>query len=109
MMTDTQMMLTVLAVAAGTMLTRFLPFLVFPANKPTPAYIQFLGRTLPFATIGLLVVYCLKNITPLAYPYALPELISVAVIVCLHIRKRNTLLSVGAGTVLYMLLVQYVF
>ncbi len=109
MMTTPQMMMTVAAVAAGTMVTRFLPFLVFPASKQTPEYIQFLGRTLPFATIGLLVVYCLRNTKALVYPYALPEIISVAVIVLLHRLKRNTLLSVGVGTLLYMFLVQNVF
>lgn len=109
MMTTSQMMLTVLAVAIGTMLTRFLPFLIFPTNKKTPDYIQFLGRTLPFATIGLLVVYCLRGITPTVYPFALPEIIAVTSIVLLHIWKRNTLLSVGAGTILYMVLVQQIF
>lgn len=109
MMTSPQMMLTVLIVAAGTMLTRFLPFLIFPANKKTPEYVQFLGRTLPFATIGLLVVYCLREIAPAVYPYALPELITAAVVVLLHIWRRNTLLSIGIGTLLYMVLVQQVF
>ena len=109
MMTSSQMMMTVLVVAAGTMLTRFLPFLVFPANKKTPEYVQFLGRTLPFATIGMLVVYCLRGVAPAVYPHALPELITVIVVVALHIWRRNTLISVGVGTLLYMLLVQQVF
>lgn len=97
------------ALVLGTVFTRFLPFLLFPAGKKTPKYVEFLGKTLPYATIGLLVVYCLKGISFQAYPHALPELIAVLAIVILHRWKGNSLLSIGAGTVLYMILVQVVF
>ena len=95
--------------ALVTMLLRFLPFLIFGENRKTPKLITYLGRVLPYAIMGMLVVYCLKGVTPLAYPYALPELLACAAVVLLHIWKRNTLLSIGAGTVCYMLLVQFVF
>ena len=95
--------------AAATLFTTFNPFILFPAGKKTPKNISFLGTTLPYATIGLLVVYCLKGFTLLSWPHALPEILSVAAIVLLHIWKGNSLLSIGAGTVLYMVLVQGVF
>ena len=88
---------------------RFLPFLIFSEKRETPRLITYLGKVLPYAIMGMLVVYCLKNVTPLRYPYALPELISCAVVALLHIWKRNTLLSIGGGTICYMLLVQLVF
>ena len=88
---------------------RFLPFLIFSEKRETPKLITYLGKVLPFAIMGMLVVCCLKNVTPLEYPYALPELIGCAVVALLHIWKRNTLLSIGGGTVCYMLLVQVVF
>ena len=89
-------------------LLRALPFLIF-SGKQTPPFIQYLGKYLPYAIMGMLVIYCLKEVRPLAYPYGLPELIAIAIVALLHIWKRNTLLSIGAGTVLYMLLVQLVF
>lgn len=92
-----------------TMATRFLPFLIFGNGRKTPKVILYLGKVLPFAIMGMLVVYCFKDVTFLAYPYGLPELISCAAVALLHIWKRNTLLSIGAGTVLYMVLVQLVF
>lgn len=104
-----QELLIVAAMVMGTMITRFLPFLVFPAGKPVPRFVEFLGRTLPFATMGLLVVYCLKGVQLTKNPYGLPELIAVAVVAALHGWKRNTFLSIGAGTVCYMVLVQLVF
>lgn len=97
------------AVWLGTLTTRFLPFLIFPDNRPTPKYIQYLGKVLPFAVIGLLVVYCVKSVPVLTWPYGLPEGIAVLGIVLLHWWKRNMLLSIGGGTLLYMLLVQLVF
>lgn len=99
----------VAALAAATMTTRFLPFLLFPSGKEIPKYIEYLGKTLPFATIGLLVVYCLKDVNVSGASHGLPEMIAVAAIVVLHWWKGNSLLSIGAGTVLYMVLVQMVF
>ena len=108
-MTLTQQLITIAAVVLGTMLTRFLPFLVFRADRPTPAFVQYLGRVLPMAVFGMLIVYCLKNVTPFAGSHGLPELIALAVVTGLHLWKRNVLLSIGAGTVVYMVLVQLVF
>ena len=100
----------IIAVAAlVTVALRFLPFLLFGGKQETPPFIAYLGRVLPSAIMAMLVVYCLKAVTPLEYPYALPELISCAVVVLLHIWKRNTLLSIGGGTACYMLLVQVIF
>lgn len=107
-MTTTQSIITVLAVVMGTMLTRFLPFLIFPENKTPPKIISYLGTVLPSAVIGFLVVYCLKDAV-FANSHALPELIAIAAVAVLHKRKRNTLLSIAGGTILYMLLVQAVF
>ncbi|MDD3252127.1 MAG: branched-chain amino acid transporter permease [Lachnospiraceae bacterium] len=102
-------LLIVAAMIAGTLVTRFLPFLIFPAGKATPRFVDFLGKTLPFATMGLLVVYCLKGVQLLAAPHGAPEFLAVLVIVLLHRWKSNSLLSIGAGTVVYMFLVQTVF
>lgn len=107
-MTTIQHIITILAVMAGTMLTRFLPFLIFPEGKNPPRYITWLGTVLPHAVIGLLVVYCLKDAVFSAYR-GLPELIAIVFLFVLHKWKRNTLLSIAGGTVLYMVLVQNFF
>lgn len=100
----------IIAVAAlVTAATRFLPFLIFRENKQTPAIVTYLGKVLPYALIGMLVVYCMKDVSFLSAPHGLPELIGCAIVAILHIWKRNTLLSIGAGTVSYMLLVQFIF
>ena len=96
-------------ITGGTMLMRFLPFLLFPENKKTPKYIQYLGKILPYTIIGMLVVYCLRNTAVFRYPYALPEAISIGTILFLQLWRKNMLLSIGGGTVIYMLLVQRVF
>ena len=93
--------------SAVTILTRFLPFIVF--RKRTPAYVSYLGRVLPSAIIGMLVVYCLKDVTPAARPWGIPELLVLACVVGMQAWKRNSLLSILSGTVVYMLLVQLVF
>lgn len=108
-MTLTQQIITVAAVVLGTMLTRFLPFWFFPGNKPVPDYLRYLSSVLPYAVIGLLVVYCLKDVTPTASPFGLPELLGIAVTVLLHLWRKNMLLSIAGGTIVYMLLVQFVF
>ena len=100
---------TMLAIAAGCQLTRWLPFLLFPENKTPPKVVQYLGRVLPPATMGLLVVYCLKGVQWTAAPHGAPELIAIAAVVLLHRWKGNVLLSIAGGTALYMLLVQLVF
>lgn len=101
--------LLIIVAVLVTMATRFLPFLIFGENRKTPPVIEYLGKVLPFAIMGMLVVYCLKDISVLQAPYGLPELIACAVVAALHVWKRNSLLSIGGGTVCYMLLVQLVF
>lgn len=91
------------------MLTRFLPFLVFSSKKPTPGFIQYLGKALPGAIFGMLVIYCLKNVNILNGSHGLPELIAILVTAALHLWKKKMLLSIAGGTVCYMLLVQLVF
>lgn len=105
----TQQLLTIAVVALGTVVTRFLPFLIFPAGKPTPKYVQYLGRVLPGAVFGLLIVYCLKNVSILSGSHGIPEAIAIAVVVLLHLWKKQILISVAGGTAVYMLLVQLVF
>lgn len=100
---------TILLCALCTQITRWLPFLLFGGKKDVPGLVRYLGTVLPAAIMAVLVVYCLKGITPLTYPYGLPELISVALVVVLHCRKGNTLASIALGTVCYMVLVQAVF
>ena len=92
----------------GTMMTRFLPFLIFPEGKEPPEFIQYLGKVLPYAVIGLLVIYCLKDV-PGSGTYGIPEFLAIAFIVLLYRWKKSVLLSIGGGTVFYMLLVQFVF
>ena len=108
-MTLTQRILTIAVIVLGTMLTRFLPFLLFPTGKPTPKAVHYLGSVLPGAVFGLLVVYCLKNVSLLTGSHGLPEIISIALVIVLHLWKRQVLLSIAGGTVCYMLLVQFVF
>ena len=106
-MTPLEMLATIGAVALGTMITRFLPFVVFSKGTP-PAFISYLGRVLPPAAIGLLVIYCLKDAVFTSY-YALPELVAIALVVILHKWRGSMFLSIGGGTAFYMFLVQVVF
>ena len=96
----------VAVMAAVTILLRFLPFLVFKGK--TPGYISYLGKVLPSAIVGMLVIYCLRNTSILHAPYALPEVIASAVVIGLQIWKRNSLISILSGTVVYMLMIQVV-
>lgn len=108
-MTVIQGIITIVAVVAGTMLTRFLPFLVFPESKRPPRVVEYFGRVLPYAMTGLLVVYALRNTPVTSGSHGIPELISCLVIVALHWWRRSMLLSIAGGTVVYMLLIQFVF
>ena len=109
MMTIPQQVITIGLCVLGTMMTRFLPFLIFRSNRPTPRYIQYLGKVLPAAVFGLLVVYCLRNVNLFAGSHGIPELLAILVVVILHLWKRQMLLSIAGGTVCYMLLVQFIF
>jgi len=108
-LTPVETLVTILALAAGVQLTRWLPFWLFPESKQPPAIVTYLGRVLPAAMMGLLVVYCLKSVTWLAAPHGAPELLSIAAVVILHKWKDNVLLSIAGGTALYMLLIRVVF
>ena len=101
--------LIIIVAGAVTLLLRFLPFLIFNGKRDTPPYIIYLGKVLPYAIMGMLVIYCLRGISFTAAANFLPELIACAVVVLAHVWKRNTLLSIISGTVCYMLLVQFVF
>ena len=96
-------------IALVTIALRFLPFLIFGENRKTPPLVTYLGQVLPYAIMGMLVVYCLKDVHLTAAPFGIPEAIGCAVVALLHTWKRSTLLSIGAGTVCYMLLVQFIF
>ena len=100
---------TVAVIALVTALLRFLPFWIFRDSRSTPPIIRNLGQTLPHAIMGMLVIYCLKAVNLTVAPFGIPDLIGCCAVVLLHLWKRNTLLSIGGGTVLYMLLVQLVF
>ncbi len=108
-MSINQQIITIALVVIGTMITRFLPFVVFRSSRPTPRYITYLGRVLPGAVFGMLVIYCLKNVSVLTGSHGIPELISICVVVALHLWKKQMLISIAGGTVCYMLLVQLVF
>lgn len=108
-MSVTQQIITIAMVVLGTMLTRFLPFAVFPPGKPTPKYVQYLGKVLPSAVLGLLVIYCFKDVSLLSGSHGIPEFIAVVVVVLLHFWKKNMLLSIAGGTIIYMILVQWIF
>ncbi len=113
-LTPFQTLIIICMVTFGTMVTRFLPFALFQRAKtdnpkPINAYISYLGKVLPYSAIGLLVVYCLKGVRFTRPAYGLPEAIAIVCIAALHYWKGNALLSIGAGTVIYMLLIQFVF
>jgi len=108
-MTLTEQIIIIAICIFGTMLTRFLPFLVFSSKKPTPEYVQYLGKALPCAVFGMLVIYCLKNVSLLSAPHGIPELIAIVITAGLHLWKKKMLLSIAGGTIAYMFLVQLIF
>ena len=109
MLTTTQALIIIALLAAGTAITRFLPFALFRDATTAPRYVHYLGKRLPAAAIGLLVIYCLRYVSFASAPHGLPEGIAIFVVAALHIWKKNTLVSITAGTASYMLLVQFVF
>ena len=108
-MTIPQQVITIGLCVLGTMTTRFLPFLVFSEKRKTPAFIQYIGKFLPSAVFGMLVVYCLKDVSLLQGSHGLPELLSIVVTTLLHLWKRQMLVSIAGGTICYMLLIRFVF
>ncbi|MDO5390544.1 MAG: branched-chain amino acid transporter permease [Eubacteriales bacterium] len=108
-MSDIHSVAVIAVVAIVTMLLRFIPFAVFGRDKKTPEYITYISSVLPYAIMGMLVVYCLKDVSITATPHGIPELVAGATVVGLHLWKGNTLVSIVAGTVVYMLLIQCVF
>ena len=108
-MTITQQIIKIGLCIAGTMLTRFLPFAIFNEKRKTPAFVQYLGKFLPSAVFGMLVVYCLRNVHILSGSHGLPEFFSILVTTVLHVWKRQMLLSIAGGTICYMLLLHFVF
>jgi len=108
-MSNMHSILLIVVISLVTMLLRFLPLWIFGNGQQTPPMIQYLGKVLPYAIMGMLVVFCLKGVTFVSSPYGLPELIACGVVVGLHIWKRNTAISIVGGTVVYMILVQMVF
>lgn len=99
----------IIVMAAVTALLRFLPFVIWNGKRKTPKYILYLGSVLPYAIMGMLVVYCLKGVSLVAVPYGIPEFLGVLIVALLYLWKRNTLLSIVGGTVAYMFLVQMIF
>jgi len=109
MLTTGQLIITIVLMSFITFATRAIPFMLFPENKKTPDYINYLGQVLPYAIIGMLVVYCLKEVSLTTSPYGIPEIIAILFIAVVHQWKSNTLVSIGGGTLLYMFLVQVIF
>lgn len=105
-LTPTQSLIIILVIAMTTFITRVIPFIVFPDNKETPKFVTYLGNVLPYSAIGMLVIYCLKDVPFRKTPFGLPELISILLIIVLHKWKKNTLISIAGGTILYMVMVQ---
>ncbi len=108
-MTALQQVIAIAIIAAATMLTRLLPFIIYPEGRPVPGRVHYLGKMLPAAAFGLLVVYCLRNIRLTAGTHGIPEAVGIGVTALLHVWKKNMLLSIAGGTILYMVLVQTVF
>ena len=108
-MTLTQQLITIAMIVLGTALTRYLPFMLFPAGKQTPPYVRYLGKVLPSAVFGLLVIYCLRNVNVVGGTYGIPELLAITLVIVLHLWKRQMLLSIAGGTIFYMILVQTLF
>lgn len=108
-MTLSQQMITIGCIVLATMLTRFLPFFLYPEHKKVPDYIVYLGQVLPGAIFGMLVIYCLKDVRLLTGSHGIPEFISIGVVVILHLWKRQMLISIAGGVICYMVLVQMIF
>ncbi len=109
MISDSHAIGVIAVVTVVTAVLRFLPFLIFGGKRKTPGFVTYLAHVLPFAIIGMLVVYCLRNVQIQSGSHGLPELLAGGLVVVLHLWKKNTLLSIAAGTAAYMVLIQMVF
>ena len=107
-MTTLEQIVTILIAGFATVLTRFLPFVIFKGKK-IPKALDYLGFALPASVFGMLLVYCLKDTVVTSFPFALPEVLGLAVTSAIYLWKKNTLISISAGTVFYMFLIQVVF
>lgn len=108
-MTSAQIAITIAVIALGTIITRFIAFIIFPAGRQAPEFVLYLGRVLPPAVFAMLLVYCLKDVNLLAGSHGLPEAIAIIITTLLHLKWRQMLVSVAGGTISYMLLIQFVF
>lgn len=108
-MTLTEQIITISMGVLGVQLCRLLPFWVFPANRPIPEYIRYLGKVLPAAMFGMFVVYCYKDIDFMTGHRGIPEFMAGAAVLILHFWRKNMMLSIGGGTIFYMTLIQNVF
>ena len=108
-MSAVQIAITIAVITLGTMMTRFVPFLLFSGSKKLPPFIGYLGKVLPPAVFGMLLVYCLKNVSIFSGSHGIPEAIALTVVVLLHLKWRQMLLSIAAGTFCYMFLIQTIF
>ena len=108
-MTLPEEIITIALCGVASLVTRFLPFAIFKASKPTPPFIRYLGDALPLAVFAMLVVYCVKDVRPLTWPHGLPEALGIVFTAALHAWRRHFMVSVAGGTIFYMLLVQFVF
>ena len=104
----TNQIIKIIIMSAVTILLRFLPFLIFRGDKKTPEFVSYLGQVLPYAIMGMLVVFCLKNVDFVGGVHGLPEIISIAVIGIIHFWKKNTILSILSGTVCYVVIVNFI-
>ncbi|MDF2678236.1 MAG: branched-chain amino acid transport [Bacillota bacterium] len=109
MLTTFQSLMIIIVIALVTLFTRAIPFLIFSGQGETPKYVVYIGKVLPAAVIGMLIIYCVKNVSLTKLPYGIPEAISIITVASLHIWKRNNLISILGGTVTYMILIQFVF
>lgn len=102
-------LITVAVIILATLIMRFIPFILFPESKPVPPFIHYMGKVLPAAVFGLLIVYALKNVSIIENPHGIPELIGIVITAAVHLWKKQMLLSISAGTICYMILVQFIF
>lgn len=108
-MSTNQKIITIAVMVLATVIMRFLPFALFPDNKPTPPFIHYMGKVLPPAVFGFLIIYALKNVSITEGSHGIPELIAIAITAAAHLWKKQMLISIAAGTISYMLMVQFIF